>query len=115
MRAPNWDKAPVWIHSDLLPANLLVREGSLSAVIDFGMMGIGDPSCDLIPAWSLFTCETRVLFRHQMQVDDATWMRAMGWALSIALIIIPYYRGGKNPELVAVAERMIGEIISNAS
>jgi aminoglycoside phosphotransferase (APT) family kinase protein len=113
LRVPNWDKAPVWIHSDLLPGNLLISKGKLSAVIDFGMMGIGDPACDLIPAWSLFTYETRVLFRHQMQVDDATWMRAMGWALSIALIIIPYYKDGKNPELVAVAERIIDEILTD--
>ena len=77
------------------------------------MMGIGDPACDLLPAWSLFTSETREVFRSTMKVDEATWMRGIGWALSIALIIIPYYRGGKNPGLVVVAERMIREIMND--
>ncbi len=112
LQAHAWDKPPVWTHGDLLPANLLIQQRRLSAVIDFGLMGIGDPACDLIPAWSLLTSESRALFRETLGVDDATWMRGRGWALSIALIIIPYYKN-TNPGLVAVANRIINEILIN--
>ena len=111
LQAHAWAKPPVWTHGDLLPANLLIQQRRLSAVIDFGLMGIGDPACDLIPAWSLFSHESRPLFRKTLNVDDATWMRGRGWALSIALIIIPYYKN-TNPGLTAVANRIIGEILS---
>jgi aminoglycoside phosphotransferase (APT) family kinase protein len=108
-QASLWDKPPVWIHGDLLPANLLIQDGKLSAIIDFGLMGIGDPACDLIPAWSFLTADTRNIFRTTLGVDDATWTRGRGWALSIALIILPYY-WNTNPGLVTVAKRMINEI-----
>ena len=113
LKAPAWDKPPVWTHGDLLPANLLVNDGQLSAVIDFGMMGVGDPACDLIVAWSVLSSNTRDVFRTALAVDDATWMRGRGWALSIALIILPYYHS-TNPGLVAVANRMINEIIADS-
>jgi len=110
--APEWDKNPVWLHGDLLPANLLVQHGRLTAVIDFDSLGIGDPACDLILAWSLFSSDARDIFRKALAVDDATWMRGRGWALSIALIIIPYYQNS-NPGLVAVAYRMINELLGD--
>jgi aminoglycoside phosphotransferase (APT) family kinase protein len=112
LQAFPWDKPPVWIHGDLLPANLLIQEGKLSAIIDFGLMGTGDPACDLIPAWSLLTANTRDIFRMTVGVDDATWIRGQGWALSIALIILPYY-WDMNPGLVAVGKRMIDEILND--
>lgn len=110
LSAPAWNKSPVWIHGDLLPTNLLVQHGQLSGVIDFGLCGIGDSACDLIPAWSVFSSRTRKLFRESLMVDDATWLRGRGWALSIACIIIPYYQH-TNSGITAVAERMIGEIL----
>lgn len=113
LQAPLWDKSPVWIHGDLLPANLLIQDGKLSAIIDFGLMGIGDPACDLIPAWNFLTADTRDIFRTTLGVDDATWTRGRGCALSIALIILPYY-WDTNPGLVAVAKRMIDEILSDS-
>ena len=113
LKVPAWNKPLVWTHSDLLPANLLVKQGRLSAVIDFGMMGVGDPACDLIVAWSVLSSNTRDIFRRTLAVDDATWMRGRGWALSIALIILPYYHS-TNPGLVAVANRMINEIIADS-
>ena len=54
LAAPVWDGAAVWVHGDLLPGNLLVVDGRLSAVIDFGVLTVGDPACDLLPAWNLF-------------------------------------------------------------
>ncbi|MEN8236755.1 MAG: aminoglycoside phosphotransferase family protein [Pseudomonadota bacterium] len=112
--APIWHKPPVWIHGDLLPANLLVQNGHLSAVIDFELMGVGDPACDLIPAWSLFSSDTRDVFRATLGVVDATWMRGKGWALSIALIILPYYQN-TNPGLFTVGKRMLDEVLADRS
>lgn len=109
LQAPKWNKPPVWLHGDLLPTNLLANNGKLSAVIDFGLCGIGDPACDLIAAWSFFSASARKVFREKTAVDEATWMRARGWALSIALIIIPYYQNS-NPTLTKIARRIIDEI-----
>ncbi|MGC2310926.1 MAG: aminoglycoside phosphotransferase family protein [Candidatus Babeliaceae bacterium] len=113
LQAPVWDKLPVWIHGDLLPANLLVQHGRLSGVIDFDSLGIGDPACDLIPAWSVFSSDVRDIFRTKLAVDDATWIRGCGWGLSIALIIIPYYQNS-NLGLVSIAKQMIKEILNDS-
>lgn len=112
LKAPAWNKPPVWCHGDLLPANILTQEGNLSAVIDFGSFGIGDPACDLIAAWSIFSSDTRNVFRETLQVDYATWMRGKGWALSIGLIILPYYQN-TNPGLVAIGNRLINEVMQD--
>ncbi|MEV5968406.1 aminoglycoside phosphotransferase family protein [Streptomyces sp. NPDC051921] len=104
LRLPQWEDEPVWIHGDLLPGNLLTRDGRLSAVIDFGALGVGDPACDMMAAWTLFTPETRPLFREAAQVDDATWARGRGWALCWGIVTEHYYRG-KNPVLADVAHR----------
>ncbi|MER7958775.1 aminoglycoside phosphotransferase family protein [Streptomyces sp. NPDC096030] len=101
---PQWDRDPVWIHGDLLPGNLLTHEGRLSAVIDFGAVGTGDPACDMISAWTLLTAETRPLFREAARVDDATWSRGRGWALGWGLVTEHYYRG-RNQVLADVAHR----------
>jgi len=113
LEAPAWEKPPVWLHGDLLPGNLLVQDGKLSAVIDWGLAGIGDPACDLIAAWSVFSLKTRQIFRTTLAADEALWARGRGWALSIALIILPYY-WDTNPGLVAVARRILGELFDEA-
>jgi len=112
LRTPPWEGPPVWSHGDLIPTNLLVKQGQLSAVIDFGEIGAGDPACDLVAAWSVLTAETREIFRSNLRVDDATWARGRGWALSQALIIVPYYRN-TNPGLAAVAMDMINEVLAD--
>ncbi|MFE5481218.1 aminoglycoside phosphotransferase family protein [Streptomyces sp. NPDC056527] len=104
LRLPQWDGAPVWVHGDLLPGNLLTREGRLSAVIDFGGVGTGDPACDMMAGWTLLTAETRPLYREAARVDDATWARGRGWALGWGLVTEHYYRD-TNPVLAAVAHR----------
>jgi aminoglycoside phosphotransferase (APT) family kinase protein len=77
-----WAGPPVWFHGDVTAANLLVRDGTLSAVIDFGTCGTGDPACDLVIAWSLFEGESREVFRRGLPaMDEATWARARGWML----------------------------------
>lgn len=110
---PTWQHQKVWIHGDLLPGNILIQNNQLSAVIDFSDVGIGDPACDLIPAWCLFGPHSRKIFRQNLNnIDDNTWKRGKGWALSIALIIIPYYKN-TNPALTAVAWNMINNILDD--
>jgi aminoglycoside phosphotransferase (APT) family kinase protein len=110
--APVWHGPPVWVHGDLLPGNLIVEQGRLSAVIDFGGLGLGDPACDLMVAWGLFSGESRGVFRTALSVDDATWERGRGHALSWALIFIPYYLD-TNPIGVASALHTIEEILAD--
>jgi len=91
LAAPDWDGDPVWIHGDLLPGNLLVRDGRLAAVIDFGALGVGDPAPDLQPAWTTLPATARAAYREVVGYDDDTWRRGRGWALGPALTGIPYY------------------------
>ncbi|MFD5698532.1 aminoglycoside phosphotransferase family protein [Streptomyces lasiicapitis] len=112
LRAPAWDGPPVWVHSDLMPGNLLVRDGRLGAVIDFGTAGVGDPACDLIVAWNLLPADVRESFRAALGADDATWARGRGWALSMALIQLPYY-AVTNPVLAANARHVIREVLAD--
>jgi aminoglycoside phosphotransferase (APT) family kinase protein len=112
LQAPAWHGSPVWIHGDLLPLNLLVERGRLSAVIDFGCLGVGDPACDLQVAWNLLSAQTRDVFRAALQVDDATWARGRGWALSVGLIAIPYYQS-TNPVLAGIGRRAIAEVLAD--
>ncbi|MBG6238135.1 aminoglycoside phosphotransferase (APT) family kinase protein [Mycetocola sp. CAN_C7] len=109
-----WTGVPVWIHTDLLRPNLIARGGHLHAVIDWGGAGIGDPAADVIAAWSVFGVSGRRAFRDHLSVDDDTWLRARGYALHQAALIIPYYRQ-TNPAFVASAVRTIREIDSDAT
>jgi aminoglycoside phosphotransferase (APT) family kinase protein len=111
LAAPVWGRAPVWVHGDLQSGNLLTLRGRLSAVIDFGGLGVGDPACDLMVAWNLFSGAGREAFREHTQADDATWDRGRGWALSVALIALPYYRSS-NPSLAGMARRTIDEVLA---
>ncbi|MEY9991146.1 aminoglycoside phosphotransferase (APT) family kinase protein [Streptomyces sp. V4I8] len=73
LRLPQWDDAPVWLHGDLLPGNLLTSDGRLSAVIGFGTFGVGDPAADTMAAWTVFDAGTREAFRAAAGVNEATW------------------------------------------
>lgn len=90
----------VWFHGDVAPGNLLAREGRLSAVIDFGLAGVGDPSCDLAIAWAWFDEDERETFRAELGADDATWLRGKGWALWKALISLDHPRHATESEHV---------------
>lgn len=102
--ASEWDRDPVWVHGDVVPSNLLVADGRLSAVIDFGCAAVGDPACDLIMAWTSFTGESHEAFRRGVPVDESTWARGRGWALWKALVTIAWARRDGRDEL-AVARR----------
>lgn len=110
LRAPDWDGPPVSLHGDLMPGNLLVEGGRLTAVIDFGCMGTGDPACDLFPAWNLLPREAREVFRKALGVDDAAWIRGRGRTLSQALIALPYYRR-TNPAMAHNARHVIRTVL----
>ncbi|MYS79100.1 phosphotransferase [Streptomyces sp. SID5474] len=111
LRAAAWDGPPVWLHADPMPGNLPVDGGGrLTSVIDFGCMGVGDPACDLFPAWNLLPTEARQVFREALGVDDATWRRGRGRALSQAVIALPYYRT-TNPVMARNARHVIRTIL----
>lgn len=112
LAAPEWAGPRVWIHADLLPLNLLAHQGRLSAVIDFGLLGLGGPAVDVMPAWTLFSGASRKSFRAALGADDATWERGRGWALSFGLIALPYYQH-TNPTLAGVARRTIEEVLAD--
>lgn len=111
LRAEPWSGPPVWIHADLQPGNLLLADGRLAAVIDFGCAGLGEPAVDLIPAWYVLPAAARPAFRAALGADDAMWTRARGWALSIALMELNYYQQ-TNPVMAAIARHVIGELLA---
>ncbi|MDQ2589269.1 aminoglycoside phosphotransferase family protein [Saccharothrix yanglingensis] len=84
--ATAWRDRPVWFHGDVALGNLLVSDGRLSAVIDFGTSGVGDPACDVVIAWTALSGDARDAFRRTLDLDAATWARGRGWALWKALI-----------------------------
>ena len=112
LAAPVWDRPPVWVHGDLDARNLLVRDGRIAAVVDFGCLGIGDPACDVAVAWKLFPPEARDRFRTALSVDDATWARARGWIVNQSLGALAYYSLETNPSLFTEAKRWLGEVLS---
>jgi aminoglycoside phosphotransferase (APT) family kinase protein len=111
LAAADWDAEPVWLHGDLLPANLLVEGDELSGVLDFGCLTLGDPACDAMAAWTVFAGDARAAFRDALGVDDATWERSKGWALSFAIVALPYYRD-TNPVICAAARHAIAEVLA---
>ena len=110
--APDYDGPPVWFHGDLSYLNLLARDGKLTAVIDWGSCGVGDPAIEMEPAWSLFPPDARQAYRDAIGVDDATWERGKGWVLTGAFGI-PYYRD-TNPVLVASKVRGIEAVLADS-
>ncbi len=112
LQAPVWHGPPVWIHGDLQSGNLLAQRGRLSAVIDFGCLGVGDPACDSIVAWDLLSAEPRGVSRAALPVDAATWARGRGWALSVGLIALPYYQS-TNPVLAGISRYAIDEALAD--
>lgn len=112
LKAPAWSRPPVWFHGDLSRMNLLFKHGHLSAVIDWGGMAVGDPACDLIIAWNLFDAVSRDTFRKALGVDDATWARGRGHALSQAVMFVPYYLN-TNPVGVQNALNAIDAVLAD--
>jgi aminoglycoside phosphotransferase (APT) family kinase protein len=108
-----WRDAPVWVHGDMSDGNLLVRNGRLAAVIDFGSMAVGDPACDFYPAWTFLSQEARNIFRSALNPDPATWNRGRGWALWKGLITL----ASDTPSKAATqwAESIITSVLQDAA
>jgi aminoglycoside phosphotransferase (APT) family kinase protein len=110
--AAGWDGEPVWFHGDVAVGNLLVRDGRLGAVIDFGSAGVGDPACDVVIAWTFLSGPSRTAFRAELGVDRGTWSRGRGWALWKALITLVGHLESGSPD-AALARRDIREILAD--
>ncbi|XTZ16859.1 phosphotransferase [Micromonospora echinospora] len=100
-----------WFHGDIAQRNLLLHDGKLAAVIDFGTCGVGDPACDLAIAWTLLTADGRQAFGERLCVDDATWARGRGWAPWKTLVTCAQTVGDADGS-AAGALRALNEIFS---
>lgn len=113
--APGWDGPAVWLHGDPHPANLLVHDGRLRAVIDFGDVTSGDPASDLSTAWLTFDAEGRAVFRDRLDaacgLDHATWRRAQAWALHLAVVLLMH--PVDHPHLAQVGRRALAEALTD--
>ncbi len=119
LEAPGYDGPPVWLHGDPHPANILVSDARVSAVIDFGDITSGDPASDLAAAWMLLPLEWHGAFRSAYQSaggaaallspDDALWTRATGWALILALVFCA--NSADNPQLLRIGRRTLSRVL----
>ncbi|MEQ4301690.1 aminoglycoside phosphotransferase family protein [Plantactinospora sp. B6F1] len=109
---PAWDGRGVWIHGDLASGNLLAVDGRLRAVIDFGCLGVGDPACDLMVAWTLLPERSRAVFRAALSVDDATWARGRGWGMAMR-VPAPKDFSAADPDRSAYAQRIVAEFVAD--
>lgn len=110
--AAPWRGEPVWFHGDIASGNLLVADGELTAVIDFGTSGVGDPACDLVIAWGLFSGESREAFRQAVGQDAGTWARARGWSLWKSLLNLTK-SVGTDPARTAQELRVVGAVLAD--
>ncbi len=106
-----WPSPPTWFHGDVSVGNLLTTDGVLSAVIDFGSSGVGDPACDLVIAWNHFTAEERKVFREAVGLPDDAWRRARGWALWKALVSTA---GLSSPDPEGRQRRVLDQVMEDA-
>lgn len=111
LAVPPFRGRPVWLHGDLIPANMLVRDGRLAGLLDFGSLTRGDPAYDLIPAWFLLDPPARARLRAALRPGPDTWARARGLVLSQSLLALPYYLKS-NPGMVALARRGITQVLA---
>jgi aminoglycoside phosphotransferase (APT) family kinase protein len=109
-----WDGTENWFHGDVAEGNLLLSDGQLAAVIDFGTCGVGDMACDLAIAWTLLTADSQTAFRERLSVSDAAWARGRGWALWKSLAACASSLGETDAE-AARAQHVLGEIFSEYS
>ncbi|MGE7852216.1 aminoglycoside phosphotransferase family protein [Bacillus paramycoides] len=107
-----WERTSVWVHGDIATGNLLIKDGKLCAVIDFGILGVGDPACDAAMAWTFFDKNSRNVFKEVLCMDEETWNRARGWALWKALITYDANRDS-NEKVAEETYRVIQVIVDD--
>ncbi|HEV2504310.1 MAG TPA: aminoglycoside phosphotransferase family protein [Mesorhizobium sp.] len=110
--ATQWTHAPVWVHGDIAWGNLLVKDGKLSAVIDFGSSAVGDPACDLAIAWTLFHNGSRLAFRRALPLDTGTWARGRAWTLWKAMITVSG-QISRSAEEIRLSEQVIDAVLAD--
>lgn len=110
--ATEWRHSPVWVHGDIAWGNLLVKEGKLAAIIDFGSSAIGDPACDLAIAWTLFRKASRDAFRAALPLDAGTWARGRAWTLWKAMITVSG-QIGRSAEEIGISTRVIDAVVAD--
>ncbi|MFF5078305.1 aminoglycoside phosphotransferase family protein [Actinoplanes sp. NPDC000266] len=110
--APAWERPPVWFHGDFHIGNVLTRQGRVSAVIDFGGLGAGDPARDMMMAYTLMSGSSRPVFREALGVDGATWARGRGWALTAGLNAYCSY-AATDARVAALTTRQITETVKD--
>lgn len=110
LQVKEWNKAPVWIHGDLHPGNMIIKSEKLIGIIDFGLAGIGDPAADLMCAWTYLSKKSRNKFRSLVGVDEDTWQRGCGWALFLGIVAYPYYKN-TDPSLATIAKNTLHELL----
>lgn len=116
LAAPRWKGAPLWVHGDVHPGNIVVHRGAIAALLDFGDLCAGDPACDLAVAWLAFGAHGRGLFRHALvdgaddRYDDAMWRRARGWASAMATLVAD----ADDPGLREMSAFALGELRAEA-
>lgn len=102
---------PAWLHGDIHPGNVLTADGHISGIIDWGLCGVGDAACDLLSAWAMFDAPARAIFRAALGASEAEWLRGAGWALSMAVIYLPYaYENGLPCDM---SEKMIERLMED--
>lgn len=114
--ASRWAGPPVWVHGDIAYGNLLVSDGRLAAVIDFGSSGVGDPACDVVLAWTLLSGASRQAYAEALGLDADTWARGRGWGLWKAVITIAGGRDSTDPAdrtMIAETRRVLHEILTD--
>jgi aminoglycoside phosphotransferase (APT) family kinase protein len=107
-----WSKAPVWIHGDIAVGNIIIQDNKLSGVIDFGGVGIGDPACDLVIAWTYLSGKSREIFINEIDLDDDTWLRARAWALWKATFELTQIKD-KNSSEALLQKNIISSVLNN--
>ena len=107
-----WQGPPVWFHGDVQPDNLLAKDGRLSAVIDFGTCGVGDPACDTTIAWTFLRGQSSRVLKERLPVDRATWARGRGWAIWKAMKVLVGALDD-DPQDAAFTARVIGKILAD--
>lgn len=112
MAAPVWSGPAVWLHADLIPPNLLIRDGRLAGVLDFGMLTVGDPAYDVTAAWHLFDGRARAHYLDLLEAEAATRRRARGLVVSGAVIAYPCYLH-TNPAMMATARRGLSAVLGD--
>lgn len=112
INTPEWKGLSYWIHGDLHEGNILSKKGKIIAVVDFGLCGVGEPSCDYMCAWTLLGKESREKFKSLLNPDPSCWKRGLGWSFSMGILGYPYYKK-TNPVFAEIAKRSMDQAIED--